>query len=231
MTSNWIEDLVPPDGTVNQHLGVRFDASGRFLPEAGNTVVAHVVPGSVTERALIWLRGEMTTLSQAHRFAFTEIASYHMTVFEGVTTTRRAPDVWPAAVSLQSTINEATEAMSAMLEAFEAPPDFSIRPVDVTPNGLILAGATPRDDATAREWRDRLALAWGFRKPDHDNYFFHATMAYARSWLPVAALTEYETAMQRLTAQFVAKVPVMDLQRPAFCRFSDINSFPPLRLL
>jgi hypothetical protein len=228
MGYDWTTDLVPPDGTVNHHLGVRFDSSGRFLPEAGNTFVAQVTPGTATEKALIWLRDELKSLSQASRFAFTEIASYHMTVFEGVIATRREPRYWPAEVSLQATITEATAAMADILRDFAPPPPFAIRPVEVTPFGLVLTGATSQDEATVRNWRDQLAQLLGLRAPDHDTYRFHTTLAYARSWLPIAALTEYEDAMHRLSCDFVARVPVMELERPAFCQFADMNGFPPV---
>jgi hypothetical protein len=77
-------------GGPNPRLGSRFNAEGQFLPEHGNTVVAQVTAGSVTEAALIDLRRALMALPFADHFAFTAIESYHMTVFEGVIETRRA---------------------------------------------------------------------------------------------------------------------------------------------
>ncbi|MGL4234702.1 DUF1868 domain-containing protein [Tabrizicola sp.] len=231
MGYDWQTELVPPEGTPVRYLGQRFDAEGRFLPEAGNTVVAQVVPGSPTEAALIWLRGEMMALPFAHHFAFTAIPSYHMTVFEGVIETRRKAGHWPESVPLDASIDDATAAMTGLLKGLEPLPDFAIRPVEVTPFGLTLEGATGGDEAKARAWRDRLSEALGYRTPHHDSYTFHTTLAYVRAWLPAAAIPDYEAAMRRLSDGFLARVPVMDLARPAFCRFADMNAFPPVALL
>lgn len=231
MANRWRDNVSPPEGTPNRHLGVRFDDRGRFLPEAGNTVVAQVIPGSATESALIWLRGALLALPCADHFAFTDVASYHMTVFEGVIETRRTADHWPPDVPLNASIDAVTLAMSARLGGFAAPPAFKMRPVEVTPLGIVLTGATPQDEHVARAWRDALATALGYRAPAHASYGFHTTLAYCRSWLPTSALPTYETAMQRLSEEFLQRVPEMDLARPAFCRFADMNAFPPLVML
>lgn len=228
MAVDWQTRVAPQEGTANPYLGRRFDHFGTFLPEAGNTIVAQVVPGSATEAALVWLRGELMALPYADHFAFTAIPSYHMTVFEGVIETRREAGYWPTVVTLDASIDDATAAMTGMLQGLAPLPDFAIRPVAVTPFGLALSGATDADEATARAWRDRLSQALGFRTPHHDSYGFHTTLAYVRSWLPADAVPAYQSAMQLLTAEFLDRVPVMDLARPAFCRFADMNAFPPV---
>lgn len=231
MAFDWQKALTPPEGTPNPRLGVRYDRSGRFLPEAGNTVVAQVVPGSATEAALIDLRKALKALPHADHFAFTAIASYHMTVFEGVIETRRAPGHWPASLPLDASIDTATTAMVGMLRDLPPLPPFAVRPVQVTPFGVALTGATEADTATLRLWRDRLSEALGYRTPLHDSYGFHTTLAYCHSWLPAEALPVYERALAELTERLVARLPVLHLARPNFCRFADMNAFPPVLAL
>lgn len=216
-------------GGRNIRLGRRFDASGRFLPEHGNTVVAQVTAGSETEAALIDLRQSLMDLPYGANFAFTDVASYHMTVFEGVIETRRDYGYWPADLALDLPIDEMTEAMAAKLEAFVPPPAFRMKLLEVTPHGLSLTGATPEDEARVRDWREALAAAFGYRSPEHDAYGFHTTLAYQIEWPPVEALPLYVEALAQLTADFAARVPVLDLDPPAFCRFADMNGFPPVR--
>jgi hypothetical protein len=228
MGYDWQSDVAPPEGTPNRHLGVRFDQTGRFLREKGNTIVAQVIPGSATEAALISVRDELMALPYAEHFAFTDVASYHMTVFEGVIETRRAPGYWPASLPLDSSIDAATEAMAEMLRQLPLLPSFAIHPVEVTPFGLILTGETEADEAALRHWRDRLSDALGYRTPTHDSYRFHTTLAYAHTWLPRDALAAYKTAMDRLSRDLKHGLPTLDLARPAFCRFHDMNAFPPI---
>ena len=231
MAFDWQKTLTPPEGTPNPRLGVRYDRSGRFLPEAGNTVVAQVVPGSATEAALIDLRRALKSLPHADHFAFTPIASYHMTVFEGVIETRRVPGHWPASVPLDASIDTATAAMTAMLRDLPPLPPFAVRPVAVTPFGVTLTGASDADTATLRLWRDRLSDALGYRTPQHDSYAFHTTLAYCHSWLPVEAVPVYESALAELTEQLQARLPALHLARPNFCRFADMTAFPPVLAL
>jgi len=216
---------------ANPHLGRRFDATGQFLPEHGNTVVAQVEPGSPTEAALTGLRASLQALPHAAHFAFTAVASYHMTVFEGVVETRRLAGFWPETVPLDASIDAATARMIDLLAGWQAPPPFAMRITEVTPFGLRLTGATAEDEATARDWRDALSRALGLRTPKHGTYGFHTTLAYVATPLPAAALPDLRLAMDRLTAQMQDAVPVLHLARPAFCRFADMNAFPPVLVL
>ena len=82
------------------HFGTRFDETGRFLPEPGNTVVAHLVSGSRTETVLTEIRERMMALPHAHHFSFTPVSSLHMTLIQGVIDTRRKQHYWPEGIAL-----------------------------------------------------------------------------------------------------------------------------------
>jgi len=60
------------------HLGSRYDTSGTFLLEPGNTVVSHLVGGSPSEAAVIEVRERLRAMPDADRLAFTPISSLHM---------------------------------------------------------------------------------------------------------------------------------------------------------
>lgn len=231
MPYDYEKALVWPADQANPHLNRRFDATGRFLPENGNTVVAQVVPGSPTEAALIELRAALQALPHAAQFAFTAVESYHMTVFEGVVENRRAAEAWPEGVALDTPLAEVTALMTDRLDGWQAPPPFEMRITEVTPFGLRLTGATDLDEGYARAWRDALSHSFRLRTPRHDSYGFHTTLAYVMTPLPPAALPALRAAMDDLTARMQVAVPVLHLARPAFCTFADMNRFPPLRPL
>lgn len=228
MTFDYEAALVWPEDRASPRLGIRFDAQGRFLPEAGNTVVAQVVPGSATEALLVDLRAALMALPVARHFAFTAVPSYHMTVFEGVIESRRADGYWPADLPLDLTIDAATARMIDRLHGWTPLPGFAMQVTEATPLGLRLAGATPADEAVARRWRDDLSAALGLRTPQHDSYGFHITLAYVMTPLSAADLPGLRSRMAELTAFVQAAIPVVHLARPAFCRFADMNAFPPV---
>lgn len=215
----------------NRYVRTRFDRDGVFLPEAGNTVVRHVVPGSETEKALVELRGRLRALPWGHRFAFTDVASLHMTVFEGAIETRRKPDYWPTDLPLNAPLDQVTEHLARRLEGFEGPGPFDMTIFEVTPFGLTLMGATERDERTARAWRDKLTEPFGYRSPSHDSYVFHVTLAYIVDWMPDELIAGYRQALTEFTEAFSRHVPVVELGPPAFCTFADMNGFPPVMTL
>jgi hypothetical protein len=216
---------------ANRHLGVRFDAKGRFLREPGNTVVRHVIPGSPTEAALTRLRVRMMNLPWAHGFAWTDIDSYHMTVFGCAIETGREEAFWPAALPLDAPIDRTTAWMDARLAAFEGPGPFTMALDEVTPFGLTVTGTSEADEAMARRWRDELAIAFDRRSPGHEHYRFHITMAYIKDWMPNAMAEPYREAMRDMTVGLKQELSALALGPPVFCTFDDMNWFEPVRTL
>lgn len=215
----------------NCFVGVRLSRDGVFLAEAGNTVVCHVVPGSKTQVALAELRERLRGLPWGQRFAFTDLESLHMTLFQGVIETQREPQYWPHDLAVDTPIDTVTDYFADRLEDFSGPGPFAMRIAEVTPLGLMLTGATDADEATARAWRDGLVGPFDHRTPGHDAYTFHVTLAYIIDWLPDAMLSDYRQALAELTEEFQRRIPVLELGPPAFCTFSDMNSFPPVMTL
>ncbi|QYK42637.1 MAG: DUF1868 domain-containing protein [Paracoccaceae bacterium] len=228
---DWQDHVSPAGDPPNRHLGRRFDLAGRFLPEAGNTVICQLVPGSASEAALLDLRAALMALPHADHFALTTPASWHMTLFDGVIDSARDADGWATGLPTDTPIETMTAALAARLEGFPALPAFRMAITAVTPMGLQLAGVTPADEAAARAWRDALSDRLGIRRANHATYRLHLTLAYVRRWLPRAALPALAARLDGLTREMRGRLPVLDLARPAFCRFDDMNGFPVVRPL
>jgi hypothetical protein len=214
-----------------RHVGSRFDMTGNFLPQTGNTVVRQVVPGSKTEAMLVELRDRLKALPFGDHFAYTMVKSYHMTVLEGVMEDRRKPDFWPAKVSYEATIDDTTDLFVERLTGMPQLPSFDMKVERVTPLGLTLKGSTPEHERLARKIRDQLTVPFGDRSPTHDTYRFHVTLAYVKAWLPAGASDIYLPELAKLTEWFATEVEVVELVQPALCTFEDMNWFEPVLLL
>ncbi len=217
--------------TPPRYLGIRFDATGRFLPTPGNTIVSHVVPGSRSEAALARVRQGLMELPHGDRFAYTPVSSYHMTVFQGIIEGRRKPGYWPEGMPLDTAIDETTALFLDRLSTFPRADPFRMKVVSVTPLGLVLAGATESDEKMMRALRDALVEPFGYRHPDHDSYTFHITMAYPMAWLPAGAEAAYLPALAALGENLAEEIDVVELGAPAFCEFIDMTEFRPLKFL
>lgn len=213
-----------------RHLGIRYDASGRFLPEPGNTVVCHLVQGSETERALVDAQARYRGMADAAVLAFTPIESYHMTLFQGIIEGRRSLPYWPADMAGDTPIAAMTQAMLGRLERFTPGPVFDVELTAALPTGLLVEGVKAADRHALAEWRNGLADILGYRHPDHDSYQFHITMAYMIDWIDDAALPQWQVMLDEVEADIRRCAPVLELRAPAFCSFEDMNWFEELQM-
>ena len=210
------------------HHGSRFDDSGRFLPEKGNTFVAHVASGSKSEQVLADVREHLMGLDYAHHFAFTPASSLHMTLAQGVIDNRRREHYWPADLSLDAPVEDTTQHYLQRLPTVDPSGTYSIRAQQMTPYGLGVEGATEEDRQTLQAWREVLSDCLGYRHPDHEDYAFHITMAYLVDWLPDEAVELYESEMDHCLELVVSQLPRIELSEVAFCTFEDMNHFEPV---
>lgn len=210
------------------HLGRRYDTSGTFLTERGNTVVCHLVEGSNAAAAINDARERFRQMPGADKLAFTAASSLHMTLFQGIIETRRALPYWPSDVPLETPIDDMTALFIDRLALFEPGDAFAMEVTHATPNGLTLDGVTERDRAILKDWRNRLADLLGYRHPDHGAYAFHITFAYMIERFDDQTMAAWVQFLDEVTTEIRRRAPVIKLQAPAFCAFDDMNHFEEL---
>lgn len=213
------------NATPPPHLGTRYLRAGGFLPEPGNTIVCHVTKGSPTQDVLVEAREKFLAMPEAQQFVFTPITSLHMTLFQGIIEYRRKPGFWPEGIALDAPIDEMTDIMAERLEQLSVFEPFQVEVTRARPSGLLVEGASERDRKTMRAWRDALAGVLGYRHPDHDDYPFHITFAYAIDWLADDALPRWQAMLDEVAGDIRRKMPILELDPPAFCSFEDMNHF------
>ncbi|MEZ2332451.1 DUF1868 domain-containing protein [Mesorhizobium sp. RCC_202] len=213
------------------HLGTRYDASGNFLLEPGNTVVSHLVSGSPSEAAVLEVRERMLAMPDADRLAFTPVSSLHMTLFQGIIEYRRRLPYWPSDVPLDTSIDDMTRLYLQRLDGFEGRGAFNVKVVEVVPTGLTVDGATEEDRLVMKAWRDALSVPFGYRHPDHDNYRFHITFAYQLRRFADERAGAWQELFDDSLALLEREAPVIELRQPAFCNFKDMKHFEELLVL
>ena len=213
------------------HLGTRYDTSGNFLFEPGNTIVSHLENGSPSEVVVVEVRERMRAMPDADRLAFTPVSSLHMTLFQGIIEHRRRLPYWPQDVPLDTSIDDMTRLYLNRLNGFEGRGTFKVKVVDVVPTGLTVAGATDEDKAIMGAWRDALSVPFGYRHPDHDAYVFHITFAYQIRRLADDRAAAWQDLFDDCLSLFTRQAPVIELRPPAFCSFNDMKHFEELLIL
>ncbi len=220
LTYSAAHDPSPPS-----HLGTRYDVTGTFLREPGNTVVCHLTEGSPSQQAIVEARQTFLAMPEASQFAFTPISSLHMTLFQGIIEYRRRLPYWPQDVALDTGTERMSEIYLDRLQSFEPLGSFDVEVTEVTPVGLTVNGVTAADRRVMKEWRDAFAHVFGYKHPDHDTYEFHITFCYPIARLPEAALPAWQAMLDSTLATLRESAPVIELRSPAFCTFDDMNHF------
>ncbi|MBX9466782.1 MAG: DUF1868 domain-containing protein [Rhizobium sp.] len=210
------------------HLGRRYDTSGTFLRERGNTVVCHLVEGSESEAAIHAARARYLAMPGADKLAFTSASSLHMTLFQGIIETRRALPYWPADVPVETPVDDMTAIFMDRLAHLRPGEAFAVEVVHATPNGLTVDGVTQRDRDVLKDWRDRFADLLGYRHPDHETYVFHITFAYMIERFDDVTMAEWVPFLDEIAQDIRRRSPVIELRAPAFCAFDDMNRFEEL---
>lgn len=213
------------------HLGTRYDTSGDFLPEPGNTVVCHLVEGSASEAAILDVRERMRAMPDADRLALTPVSSLHMTLFQGIIEYRRRLPYWPSDVPLDTGIDDMTGLYLRRLQGFQGCGPFNVKVVEVVPTGLTVAGASEEDRRILKAWRDALSVPFGYRHPDHDTYVFHITFAYQVRRLADERASAWRDLFEDCLSFLDREAPVIELRPPAFCSFKDMKHFEELLVL
>ncbi|MFN3320563.1 MAG: DUF1868 domain-containing protein [Allorhizobium sp.] len=213
------------------HHGIRYDTTGRFLTERGNTVVCHLVEGSEPAAAILEARTRYTTMPGADKLAFTAPSSLHMTLFQGIIETRRALPYWPGDVPVETPVDDMTGIFMDRLAHFRSGKVFAVEVKHATPLGLVIDGVTDEDRAVLKDWRDRLADLLGYRHPDHETYTFHITFAYMIERFDDEMLSAWIPFLEEVAADIRRRAPVIELRAPAFCAFDDMNHFEELLVL
>lgn len=210
-------------------VGLKFTEGGAPLACPGYTTICHVNPRSDAFRALVAAQNALKTGPMASAFTFMPADSLHMTIFEGVIDYSRTADRWPAHLSFDATIAEATEDAATRLQYHPYKQKFQVRPVEVFGGFTVgMVGATEQDENSLRLTRNALRDALNLHRPDHDAYQFHITLAYLLRWLSPDEAQEVIAVSQAATKALLNQMPELSLGPVELCTFETMHQFTPI---
>ncbi len=224
-----------PTSITEPNGGGKFGPNGAALDFPGNTIVCHIDPKSDAYAALIRLQDGMKTGPFSNYFSFLPPSSFHMTVFEGVCLKDEAHRVWPRGIAHESDLSEITSAMLTRLDHTTAPSRISIKTSELFVSkggvGVGVSGADPEMETRLRRQREIFRDHLQINPPGFEIYRFHISLAYLLEWLPLESARELTDFVDILYAEFMEKVPTIELGPPEFCNFNSMHHFEPVRFL
>ena len=224
--------------TAQTKKGASGEAARKFMPDgrarhfSGNTIISKVLPGSPLAAMLEAVRREFSAQRYAHCLKLLPQASYHMTVFEGVTERSRVAGLWPANLPLDASMAVCHRHMERALAGWNhaCPLPLKMRPVELSAGrhpgaALKLAPFDLGEENKLRRLRDQLSDRLMIRTPDHDDYEFHISLGYLLKTMSDAELLAYATTRATHLARLTAAFPVIEFGAPQFCTFNDMLTF------
>ncbi|MFN4193350.1 MAG: DUF1868 domain-containing protein [Tabrizicola sp.] len=213
-------------GAAPASVGQKFTPAGAVMPYAGNTFICHIPQGPAHD-ALAETAARLRAAAPAGAYAFLPPASYHMTVFEGVTDRDRTGGRWPEDLDPALPVEAVTDHFLPRLDGVNLPKASRIRPTGLFAGTTVqVTGATTADEAALRAARETLRAATGIRRPDFADYRFHITLAYLLRWLTPAEAAGMADLCARLATGLADLQPEIALAGVEFCSFADMHAFP-----
>lgn len=216
-------------------LGKKFDADGRVLPFAGNTVICPVDHKSEFHRELSRVHDEWQDHQFIRRIALVPPASYHMTVFSGANDQDRRPGRWPSGIGLNVPMAECNQIVEHRLQEARFPLSLPLRfRIDDDPanqvsdgSGIRLVPFDQTENRKVRHLRDELADVIQIHTPDHDTYQFHITLGYWVQPFTQSEKADYAVTLARTVAELKQKIKSIDFQAPVYCVFDNMMAYRP----
>lgn len=210
-----------PDWSVR-----KFDDAGQVLPTPGLTLICHIDPASSSHSALCRVQDGLRRGAHSSAFAFLPPDSFHMTVFDGVIDYDRSPDGWPRDLPTEATLDNVEAHWCNRVHDLDLQRRFAIEVTQVAGGYTCLVrGADDEQETALRTCRDQVSHALSLRRPNHDVYQFHITLAYQITWLDPEAAAEVVTLSSQLFADHRAALRKIDIGPIEFCRFKDMTRF------
>jgi hypothetical protein len=218
------------------HVPPKFNSDETIAYWPGNSIICHIDKKSSAFIALLDIHRRLSHDGVLHRVAVLPPASYHMTVFNGISYPERQKH-FPTDIPRDASEEFCNQWFFEKLEKFDLGCELPFRmramplALQTNPYNILLEPIDAVEDKKIRTLRDRLAKVLSYRLADHDTYQFHITLNYFYSKMDRDEEQRHFKLHQELVSEFLARAPVIELHNPEYVYFDDMYEFRPQLLL
>ncbi len=211
-------------------LTTKFHSDGTVAYWPGNSIICHIDKRSESFMALLDVHRRLLRSGMTHRIAVLPPASYHMTIFNGISYPNRHID-FPTDIARDASEKFCNDRFLEKLKKFDLGCDLPLRmralPAKLQTNlyNILFEPADAIEHKKMRSLRDRLAAALNYRSADHETYIFHITLNYFFSKMDPHEEVEFAKLHQDIAGGFIALTPMVELHNPEYVLFDDMYEF------
>ena len=212
--------------------GGKFSPHGDTLFHPGNTFICHIDRDSAFFSGLVSYQASLMASEFNQHFAFLRPASFHMTIFCGVSGAPLGADGWPDGYSNGMELNAITDQFAGQLAAWKGPNSFVVACDGIQkPTTIAMKPASSSDADALWDARRRLQSLTGLRRPDFAEYKFHVSLAYQIGWLTAGEAEHLVDLSNCLFERHLSRVGAIPLGPIEFCQFDTMQQFNPIMRL
>jgi len=218
--------ILPDNHSMNEDR--KFFPDGRMREYLGNSIVSMLDPQSPIFRMAVWAQANLKSLPFSDGLVFLAPSSFHMTVLDLICDQDRCNAHWTNLFPLDTPLLDIETTFQENLKEIDLSLSVSMVFEEVYWNSAIGLGLRPSDQANQnklRAFRNKIGMALGVRRPNHENYRFHITLAYPL----IEEKGHHRESWKRKTASIEAHLD-SDLETILFSKaelrfFSDMDHF------
>ncbi len=210
-------------------IGKKFDKDGNVQPFPGNSIISFIGPQMKQFQLLIDVQNRLKGKDFSSCFSFLPVESFHMTVFDLLCDQVRVEEHWSKFIPKDHSFEKVEHEIIKLLKEETFKIKFKMKFHHFELEKTIGAILIPEDDETGtllRNYRDRLSEITGIRHPNHDEYFFHISMAYLIYELNDEQRKELKSVVNGIDESMHNEFETLELKPPELVFFPDMFSFP-----
>ena len=220
-------------------IGRKFLASGQVLEFEGNTFISHLEQqgkhSEIFNRVLDLYR-ELQYRDLSRKIVLLPPSSYHITAFEGFNNLDRNDEAWPATIRRDLPIHILNNIILEKLKRNQRPETGPLC-YHLNDDGLFFQNNTLQiplitsdDNSHCKllKLRDYLASVTGLRRPDHQLYKSHITIAYKKFSINRHEAEEVAYLINKWVKKIMSDRIEFQVPKVTYCIFSDMFFFQEL---
>ncbi|MBN2545256.1 MAG: DUF1868 domain-containing protein [Spirochaetes bacterium] len=216
------------DKIYTSAVGKKFNHDGSFRKYPGITIISKIKKGSFESTVLKEQQSHFMKLPFADKFAFLPQESFHMTVFDLLKDQDRKKEDWSEFLKLDSPLNEIDNFMKIKFNEVKKPNKIKMKVKGCYITDFICVDLEPFSEKEFNKlkfYRDALSDKSGIKKPNHDTYKYHITLAHKIIELDQKEKLDAVCFLDKINDKFISDLPFIELGVPELCFFNDLSGF------
>lgn len=210
------------------HVGMKFHEDGSFKSYPGATIISKIKIHSIESSIINECQTVLKQLPFSNKFAFLPQDSFHMTVFELVNDRIREQEKWSKLLALDTPMDQVDQLLTEKFAALKKPDKIKMKIDGILTKSVIAISLQPYSQEQERvlhQFRENASEMTGVRKPGHDNYKFHITLAYKLIHLTEQEEQHLTNETANLCKHLNEKMPSIELDSPELTFYHDMSAF------